>query len=88
MLQIDYQKWGDNPINLRNLGLNSPHKRTRERFLALYDITTGKNAAQVSQETGRHHQTIISWVHKYNEKGSETIIYNRSGGRPPLFLKK
>ena len=52
MLQVDYEKWGDNPINFRNLGLNSPHERTRERFLALYDITAGKNAAQVSKETG------------------------------------
>ena len=66
MLQIDYNKWNENPLYLRDLGLNSPHIRTRERFLALYDIATGKNAAQVSKETGRHHQTIISWVHKYN----------------------
>ena len=88
MLQIDYNKWNENPLYLRDLGLNSLHIRTRERFLALYDIATGKNAAQVSKETGRHHQTIISWVHKYNKQGSNTIIYKKSGGRPPLFLKK
>ena len=38
MLQIDYNKWNENPLYLRDLGLNSPHIRTRERFLALYSM--------------------------------------------------
>ena len=85
MLQVNYQNWGEDPQYLRDLGLNSPHIRTRERFLALYDIAMGKNAAQISKETGRRHQTVISWVHKYNEKGSDSLFYKRSGGRLPFF---
>jgi len=88
MLQVNYQNWGEDPQYLRDLGLNSPHKRTRERFLALYDIALGKNAAQISKETCRHHQTVISWVHKYNNEGAESLFYQRSGGRLPLFLRK
>ncbi len=86
MLQVNYQNWEEDPQYLRDLGLNSPHIRTRERFLALYDIAMGKNAAQISKETGRHHQTVISWVHKYNQEGSKSLFYTRSGGRLPFFL--
>ncbi len=88
MLKVNYDLWGQNPEYLRDLGLNSLHKRTRERFLALYDITLGKNAAQISKETGRHHQTVISWVHKYNNEGEESLYYQRTGGKAPFFLKK
>jgi len=38
MLQVNYQNWKEAPQYLRDLGLNSPHIRTRERFLALYEI--------------------------------------------------
>ena len=88
MLQVNCQSWGEDSQYLRDLGLNLPHKRSRERFLALYDISLGKNAAQISKETGRHHQTIISWVHKYNNEGAESLFYKRSEGRLPLFLSK
>ena len=86
MLHVNYKSWDEDPQYLRDLGLNSPHKRTRERFLALYDITLGKNAAEISKETGRHHQTVISWIHKYNNEGAENLFYQRSGSRLPLFL--
>ncbi|NOQ15292.1 MAG: helix-turn-helix domain-containing protein [Methyloprofundus sp.] len=33
-----------------------------------------KNAAQISKETGRHYQTVISWVHKYNNEGAESLF--------------
>ena len=88
MLQVNYKKWEESPPHLRSLGLNSDHPRTRERFLALHDIIEGKNATQIARETGRNHHTVISWVHKYNEFGSESLFYQRSGGRRPLFAKK
>ena len=88
MLHVNYQEWGQTSQDLRNLGLNADHPRTRERFLALYDIAMGKNTIQVGKETGRHHQSIMAWVHKYNEYGAESLFYQRTGGRRPLFVKK
>ena len=88
MLRINYQKWKQTPQDLRDLSLNSKHSRTRERFLALYDIAMRKSATQVSKETGRHNQTVMGWVHKYNKEGAESLFYQRSGGSLPLFVKK
>ena len=88
MLKVNYEYWGHGLDDLRQLALNSAQPRTRERFLALYEIATGSTATQVSRHTGRNHQTVMSWVHRYNEGGSESLLYKRTGGSLPLFVKK
>jgi transposase len=89
MLKISYENWDQSPESLRSLALNSDHPRTRERFLALFEIATGKkNATQISKETNRNHQTVMGWVHKYNKYGHESLIYKRTGGSLPLFSPK
>ncbi len=88
MLHIDYQRWNQDPKDLLNLALTAEHPRTRERFLAVYEISTGKNTIQVSKEIGRHHQTVMDWVHRYNQRGMEALVYQHSGGHRPLFVKK
>ena len=40
MLRVDYARWGQTPEDLRHLALSAPHARTRERALALFDITS------------------------------------------------
>ena len=45
------------------LGLEAEHKRTRERFWALYMIGTEQsNATRWAQETGRNPRTVMEWV--------------------------
>src|SRR4051794_38145584 len=39
VLHVDCARWGQTPEDLRHLALNAPHARTRERALALFDIT-------------------------------------------------
>ena len=39
MLLVEHARWGQTPEDLRQLALSAPHRRTRERSLALYDIT-------------------------------------------------
>jgi hypothetical protein len=54
MLKVCYENWNHTPEKLRNFAFNSEHQRTRERFLALFEIATGnKNTTQVSKETNR-----------------------------------
>jgi len=84
MLQIEYQKWGQTPEDLLRLGLESTHTRTRERFLALYEVTQGCNATVWSERSRRHHQTVQAWIHRYNEGGPKALTYARTGGRPPF----
>src|SRR5512134_2777545 len=84
MLTVEYSRWGQDPDILRVLGLNAEHPRTRERFLALYEICREKNASQVGRETDRNPQTVMAWVHCYNTVGPAALVYQHSGGRPPF----
>ena len=84
MLRVDYARWGQTPEDLRYLALNAPHARTRERALALYEITQGSCATRVAACTGRHPQTVMDWVHAYNERGPDALVFCRTGGRPPF----
>src|ERR1700761_9197338 len=52
--------------------------------LALHEIARGGCASAVAERTGRHPQTVMGWLHRYNEGGPEAVRYRRTGGRPPL----
>ena len=47
VLRVDHARWGQTPEDLRHLALSAPHARTRERALALFDITQHSCASQV-----------------------------------------
>src|SRR3982750_3960155 len=85
MLRVDYERWGQTPQDLRQVATSAPHSRTRERFLALYEITQSSCATRVAPRTHRHPQTVMEWLHLYNTRGPEALTYRRSGGRPPLL---
>ena len=59
--------------------------RTRERALALFDITQHRCATQVAERTGRRAHTVMDWVHAYNQGGPDALAFRRTGGRRPLF---
>src|ERR1700744_39068 len=52
--------------------------------LALHEIARGGCASEVAERTGRHPQTVMGWLHRYNEGGPEAVRYRRTGGRPPF----
>jgi len=87
MLKVDYERWGQSTEILRQEALRAPHPRTRERLMALYEISKGKSATKVGKATGRNPQTVMSWVHCYNEKGSDSVEFQHTGGHPPLCQK-
>ena len=84
MLHVDYDRWGQTPEDLRQLATGAAHQRTRERFLALYEVTQASCATQVAPRTRRHPQTVMEWLHLYNTRGPEALTFRRSGGRPPF----
>jgi len=86
MLNVELSRWGESAETLREEALRATHPRSRERFMALYEISGGKSATQVGRETGRNPQTVMEWVHRYNQAGLGTLVYQRSGGHPPLDL--
>ena len=84
MLRVDYDRWGQTPEDLRQLATSAAHQRTRERFLALYEVTQASCATEVATRTRRHPQTVMEWLHLYNTRGPEALSFRRTGGRPPF----
>jgi hypothetical protein len=84
MLRVESARWGQTPADLRRLATSAPHPRTRERFLALYEITQESCATRIAGRTHRHPQTVLEWLHLYNTRGPKALTYQRTGGRPPL----
>ena len=87
MLKVETGRWQQSPETLREQALKAVHVRTRERLFALYEICQGQSATAVGRQHGRNPQTIMEWVHRYNEAGLESLVYRRTGGHPPLCLK-
>ena len=87
MLRVDCERWGQRPDDLRTLAVSSSHERTRERFLALYEMSAGISATGVAERIGRHPQSVMQWVHAYNNSGPGAVVYRRTGGRP-LFARR
>src|SRR5215210_1645497 len=85
VLRVDYARWGQSPQDLRSLALSAPHARTRERALALFEITQGRCATRLAGRTGRHPQTVMGWVHAYNVQGPDALAFRRTGGRRPFL---
>jgi hypothetical protein len=84
VVRVEYERWNQKPEDLRTLALSSSQPRTRERFLALYEIANGSNATQVAARTGRCDEAVLKWVHTYNELGPEAVPYRHTGGHPPF----
>src|SRR3954447_6420023 len=82
---VDCARWGQTSEDLRHLALSAPHARTRERALALFDITQHSCATQVAGRTGRRAHTVMDWVHAYNPGGPDALAFRRTGGRRPFF---
>ena len=85
VLRVDYARWDQSPQDLRALALNAPHARTRERALALFEITQGRCATRLAARTGRHPQTVMGWVHAYTAQGPDALAFHRTGGRRPFL---
>src|SRR4051812_49765758 len=85
MLRVEYARCGQTSEELRPLAVSAPHARTRERALALFDITQHRCASQVAGRTGRRAHTVMDWVHAYTQGGPDALAFRRTGGRRPLF---
>ena len=83
MLKVDCDRSNQNKEVLRKEALKAKHPRTRERLMALYEISGGKSATRIGKPTRRNSQTVMSWVHRYNQGGLDALKYQRSGGRTP-----
>src|SRR4029079_19581713 len=86
VLRVDLARWGQTPEDLRHLALSAPRDRTRERALALFDITQHRCATQVAARTGRRAHTVMDWVHASNAQGPDALTFRRHGRRRLVFV--
>src|SRR4051812_14607490 len=84
MLRVDHARWDQTPADLRELAMSASHPRTRERFLALYEITQESCATRVAAQARRHPQTVMEWLHLYNTRGPEALVISAPVAAPPL----
>ena len=88
MVRVDLARWGQTVDDLRAASLAAPHRRTRERFFALYLIASGQfNATTCAAHVGRSDETVLAWVHLYNRAGPGVLSYSKTGGRAPLLRR-
>jgi len=89
MVRVDLLEWKQTLEDLRQASLSAPHRRTRERFQALYLIASGQfNATTCAAHIGRQDETVLSWLHLYNDKGPGALAYRKTGGSAPLWTNR
>jgi transposase len=85
-VRVDTAKWNQTLEDLRQASLAAPHRRTRERFQALYLIASGPfNATTCAAHVGRQDEAVLAWVHRYNREGPDALAYKKTGGSAPLL---
>ncbi len=86
MVRVEMAKWGQTLEDLRHASVSATHRRSRERFQALYLIASGQfNATTCAAHIGRQDETVLGWIHCYNAQGPDALTYRRTGGRAPLL---
>ncbi len=86
MIRVELLKWGQSLDDSRGLALRADHPRTRECFMALSLIADGTyNATSWARRSGRQDETVLGWLHAYNNKGPHALTYRRTGGPAPLL---
>jgi len=78
MLKIN-SKWGETAESLLRRAIDAPHKRLRERFLALALIALGEPAIKVAKKLGRSRGIVEDWVHVFNAHGPDGLVPNWKG---------
>ena len=88
MVRPDMEKWGQTLADLRVLSVEAKDARSRERFLALYMIADKQTSACAwARTTGRTKETVLNWVHRYNQFGPKAVFYRHTGGRRPFLAR-
>jgi hypothetical protein len=87
MVRVELAKWGQSLEDLRRASVSASHRRSRERFQALYLIASGRfNATTCAAHIDRQDETVLGWIHRYNEHGPDAMTYRRTGGRAPFLM--
>lgn len=60
--------------------------RLKERLLMVLLSLKGKRVSEeITEIVHRHEKTVLTWLHRFNEKGIEGLKDKDYSGRPPIL---
>jgi transposase len=80
--------WHLEPKDVREQVYRAATPRERERWLALWLLTQGWSAAQVSKALGRDDHTIADWLEDFRQRGPAGLAFEQTGGPPPPSTRR
>ena len=88
--QIDrfLEQWQMDARDLHRRLILVPTPRERERWHAIWLLAQGWTASDTAQALGRDPHTIARWAAAFGEGGPAALIFEQSGGSPPLSARR
>ena len=81
------ERWQMDARDLRRRMILSPTPRERERWYALL-LAQGWTAAATAETLERDPHTIGRWAAAFGDGGPAALIFEQSGGSPPLSARR
>ena len=82
------EQWRMGVKDLRRRMILAPAPRERERWYAILLLAQGLTAAAEAEALERDPHTIGRWASAFGEGGPATLIFEQTGGPPPLLTKR
>lgn len=78
-------KWGLDANDFRQKAKESPTARGYEQWLVLALVAEGKNGFETAEIIGKHYQTVLRWLDKYNDYGPDVIGFRKKRKGNPFL---
>ena len=82
------EQWGLDAQALRRRMILAPTPRERERWYAILLLAQGWTAAGTAEALERDPHTIGRWAVAFGEGGPAALIFEQTGGSPPLLARR
>ena len=80
----EIDQWEMSVRDLHRRMILAPTPRERERWHAVWLLAQGWTASSTAKALGRDPHTIGRWAAAFGEGGPEALIFEQTGGVPPL----
>ena len=79
------ERWQMGEKDLQRRMILAPTPRERERWYAMLMLAQGKTAGGTAGALERDPHTIGRWAAAFGEGGPRALIFEQTGGSPPLL---
>ena len=82
------EQWRMEVKDLRRRMILAPTPRERERWYAMLLLAQGLTAAATAEALERDPHTVGRWASAFGEGGPTALMFEQSGGSPPLSARR